>query len=70
MLVLTRRKGERIVINDDIVITVLGESHHRPGQIKIGIDAPPEVEVHRHEIQESIKRFGRVSYKTKPSIVA
>lgn len=47
MLVLTRKLGENIRIGDSVKITVL---EVRSGQVKLGIDAPPEVKVHREEI--------------------
>ena len=52
MLILTRKIGESIIIGDNIKITVLGINR---GQIKIGIDAPKEVAVHREEIYEKIQ---------------
>ena len=52
MLVLTRRVGEKIMIGDDIEIEVLG---HRGTQIKLGIDAPREVPVHRLEVWRRIR---------------
>lgn len=55
MLVLSRKIGETIVINDNITMTVLGI---QGGQIKMGITAPKEVSVHREEIFERIKREG------------
>ena len=51
MLVLSRLKGERIVINDDIVITVV---EIRGNKVRIGIEAPDDVSVHRWEIYEAI----------------
>lgn len=51
MLILGRYVGQEIIINDNIVITVLGI---RGGQIKIGINAPPDVSVNRREIHERI----------------
>ena len=51
MLILTRKLGESIAIGDDIKITFL-ESKGR--QVKIGIDAPPHVAVHREEIYRTI----------------
>jgi len=44
MLVITRKEGERIVIADDIVITVIGAKR---GSVRIGIDAPPDVTIVR-----------------------
>lgn len=52
MLVLTRRIFEKIRINDDIVITLLGV---RGNQYKIGIEAPRDVKVHREEIWQRIR---------------
>lgn len=52
MLILTRRVGESLVIGDDISITVLGV---KGNQVRIGIDAPKNVSVHRQEIYERIK---------------
>ena len=52
MLILTRKVGEVIMIGDDIVVKVLGV---RSGQVKIGIEAPRELPVHRHAIFERIK---------------
>ncbi len=47
MLVLTRHTGETIMVGNDIKIVVLGVRHN---QVKIGIDAPEEIAVHREEI--------------------
>lgn len=52
MLILTRRLGETIIIGEDIEITVLGT---KGGQVRLGIDAPKDVDVHREEIYHSIK---------------
>lgn len=51
MLILTRKIGEAIKINDDITITNLGSSH---GNVKLGIDAPENIPVHREEIYNKI----------------
>ncbi len=55
MLILTRRIGETLMINDDVKVTVLGI---KGSQIRIGIDAPKDVQVHRSEIYEKIKLEG------------
>lgn len=47
MLVLTRREGETLIINDDIKVTVLSI---KGNQVRIGIDAPQEIPVHREEL--------------------
>jgi len=52
MLILTRRIGESIIINGDIVVKVLGDNN---SQIKIGIHAPEDVPVHREEVYNRIK---------------
>ncbi|WP_438284239.1 carbon storage regulator CsrA [Pseudomonas alabamensis] len=52
MLILTRKTGETIVINENIRVTVLAV---RGNQVRIGIEAPEDVSVHRHEVQERIK---------------
>jgi carbon storage regulator len=56
MLVLARKVGERIIIANDIVITVLAVEKDR---VKIGIDAPAQVPILRHEVYESIKQANR-----------
>ena len=56
MLVLGRRQGENIRIGDDIKVIVL---EVRGGQIKLGIEAPLSVQVHREEIYERIQRQNR-----------
>jgi carbon storage regulator len=53
MLILTRRIGESVKIGDDVTVTVLGE---KGLQVRIGIDAPKDVPIHREEIVEKIKR--------------
>jgi len=52
MLILTRRIGENVRIGDDIIVTVLGM---RGSQVRIGIEAPKSVPVHREEIFERIR---------------
>lgn len=53
MLILTRRVGETVMIGDDVTVTVLGV---KGNQVRIGINAPKNVAVHREEIFERIKR--------------
>ena len=52
MLILTRRAGEAVMIGSDVTITVLGV---KGNQVRIGINAPKDVAVHREEIYERIK---------------
>ena len=52
MLILTRKTGESIMIGDSVVVKVLGV---RAGQIKIGVDAPKDLSVHREEIYKRIQ---------------
>ena len=52
MLILTRRVGESVVIGEDVTVTVLGV---KGNQVRIGINAPKTVAVHREEIFERIK---------------
>ena len=53
MLILTRRVGETVMIGDEVTITVLGV---KGNQVRVGINAPKHVAVHREEIYERIKR--------------
>ncbi|MGF1547240.1 MAG: carbon storage regulator CsrA [Thiotrichales bacterium] len=52
MLILTRRVGETLMIGDEVTITVLGV---KGNQVRIGINAPKDVPVHREEIYQRIK---------------
>lgn len=62
MLVLTRKLGENIRIGDSVKITVL---EVRSGQVKLGIEAPPEVKVHREEIYARIQEENRRAQRWK-----
>jgi carbon storage regulator len=53
MLILTRRVGETVMIGSEVTVTVLGV---KGNQVRIGINAPKSVAVHREEIYERIKR--------------
>jgi carbon storage regulator len=53
MLILTRRVGETVMIGNDVTVTVLGV---KGNQVRVGVNAPKDVAVHREEIFERIKR--------------
>jgi len=53
MLILTRRVGETVMIGNDVTVTILGV---KGNQVRVGINAPKDVAVHREEIYERIKR--------------
>ena len=52
MLILTRTEGEKLRIGDDITVVILGV---RGNQVRLGVDAPREIPVHREEIYQRIK---------------
>ena len=54
MLVLSRKKDEQIVINENIVITIVDI---RGDKVRLGVEAPKEVPVHRREVYDAIKRY-------------
>lgn len=64
MLILTRKLGERITIGDDIVLTLL---EIRGSQVKLGIEAPKSVSIHRQEIYERIREANMSSSEVEPS---
>ncbi|HEY8386332.1 MAG TPA: carbon storage regulator CsrA [Porticoccaceae bacterium] len=53
MLILTRRVGETLVVGDDVTVTVLGV---KGNQVRLGVNAPKDVSVHREEIYQRIQQ--------------
>ncbi|HHX83127.1 MAG TPA: carbon storage regulator CsrA [Pseudomonadaceae bacterium] len=53
MLILTRRVGETLMVGDDVTVTVLGV---KGNQVRIGVNAPKDVAVHREEIYDRIRK--------------
>ena len=69
MLVLSRKKNESIVINDDITVVVV---EIRGDKVRLGVEAPKEVPVHRREVYDAIKRTenGEADNQKKPTETA
>ena len=65
MLVLSRKRDERIVIGDNIVITVV---EVRGDKVRLGIEAPSEVPVHRQEVLDAMKRAADTSQQNPPPV--
>jgi carbon storage regulator len=63
MLVLSRQRDESIIIGDNVVITVVDV---RGDKVKLGIEAPREISVHRREVYEAILRENRQATLLKP----
>ena len=63
MLVLSRQRDESIIIGDNIVITIVDV---RGDKVRLGIDAPREVSVHRREVYEAIQRENQQAAQIRP----
>jgi carbon storage regulator len=63
MLVLSRNRDESIVIGDNIVVTVVDV---RGDKVKLGIEAPQDISVHRREVYEAICRENQLAAKLRP----
>ena len=64
MLVLSRHRDESIMIGDDVVITIVDI---RGDKVRLGIEAPSDVPVHRQEVYEAIQRENRKANQIQPS---
>ena len=64
MLILTRRVGETVMIGEEVTVTVLGV---KGNQVRIGVNAPKHVAVHREEIFDRIKREGDADTAASPA---
>jgi carbon storage regulator len=64
MLILTRRVGETVMIGNEVTVTVLGV---KGNQVRVGVNAPKDVAVHREEIYERIKREENQDRSTSPT---
>jgi carbon storage regulator len=62
MLVLTRKKNESIVINDNITVVVV---EIRGDKVRLGVEAPKDVPVHRREVYDAIQRNGQIRQEPK-----
>ena len=64
MLVLSRHRDESIMIGDDIVLTIVDI---RGDKVRLGIDAPQDIPVHRREVYDAIQRENQKAAKLEPS---
>jgi carbon storage regulator len=64
MLVLSRQRDESIIIGDNIVVTIVDI---RGDKVRLGINAPTEIPVHRQEVYEAIRRENRQSSRLEPA---
>jgi carbon storage regulator len=65
MLVLSRRRNESIQIGDDVKVTILDVQGDK---VRLGIEAPPHVSVHREEVAESIAQEKQLKAKSNPEV--
>jgi carbon storage regulator len=63
MLVLSRQRDESIIIGDNIVVTIVDV---RGDKVRLGIEAPREVSVHRREVYEAIQRENQQAARIRP----
>jgi carbon storage regulator len=66
MLILTRRPGERVVIGDEVLVTVMGVSGHT---VRLGIDAPRGVSIYREEIWLAVKEENRAAAEAEADVM-
>jgi carbon storage regulator len=64
MLVLSRHRDESIMIGDEIVVTIVDI---RGDKVRLGIDAPQDIPVHRQEVYEAIQRENRKASQVQPN---
>ena len=64
MLVLSRHRDESIMIGDDVVVTIVDI---RGDKVRLGIDAPQDIPVHRQEVYEAIQRENQKASQVQPS---